>query len=345
MLRSRAGLAPGAVPVLFGDDAWQEANPGARLAFFLVTLAAALAFNSFVALLFSSTTGMVIVAVLALMTAEWLIEAKRFFRMGPEEALWIVGIEALVFRILALFAGGEPQKATVLIGAGFLVAGIRLLNPFFVDLAAVCFCWYAKALAHSWNAAACAAFAIAAAAMALLLREWRRPSHEAILEWLAVTMPIVGYVALTADRVVTTVRPSGYWKASPIMAFAFALIAVGSFLLGIRVRLRAALLVSMFSLGVVLFECRDLVTAPIEWKLIAVGGALLAASIVAERLLRDRDRGITSKKLDRSTEMRLLEAVGGLALAGTAPASAVAGDSSLTPGGGSFGGGGASSNF
>jgi hypothetical protein len=295
------------------------------------------------AILFSNKTALVVVAVLALAVAEWLIERRQFFKMGPEEALWIFGVQAIVFRILAMFQHGEPEKATVLIGAGFLIAGLRLLNPFFVEIAAICFCWYAKALTHSWNFGASAAFVLAALALALLLREWQRPSYNAMLEWLVVTMPILGYVALTVNRRVMTGGDAGDWKGVPLVVPIFIAIAAGSAVVGLRRRLQPPLLVAIFSVGVVLFECRDFVSAPVEWKLIGAGAVVLAAAIVAERRLRDRDHGITSKKLGESSDMRLLEAVGGLALAG--PATTAPSDSSLHPGGGSFGGGGASSNF
>lgn len=342
VLRDRAGVASGAIPIVYGDDAWREANAGARLAFFILTVAGAWAFYGFMAILFSHKTALVVVAVLALAVAEWLIERRQFFRMGPEEALWIFGVQAIVFRILAMFQHGEPEKATVLIGAGFLIAGLRLLNPFLVQLSAICFCWYAKALTHSWNIGASAAFVFATLALVLLLREWQRPSYDAMLEWLVVTMPILGYVALTVNRVMTG-GDAGDWKGAPLVVPIFVAIAAGSAVVALRRRLQPPLLVAIFSVGVVLFECRDFVAAPVEWKLIGAGAVVLAAAIVAERRLRDRDHGITSKKLRESSDMRLLEAVGGLALAG--PATTAPSDSSLHPGGGSFGGGGASSNF
>ena len=342
LLRTRAGIAPGAAPVMYGDAAWREATAGARQAFFILTLAGALAFYGFVALLFPGKTAMVVVAVLGIAMAEWMIERKRFFRMGPEEALWIVGIQAIVLRVLAMFHHGDPEKAAALVGAGFLLAGMRLLNPFFVEIAAICFCWYAKALTHSWNVGACAAFVIASLALILLLREWQRPSHDAMLEWLVVTMPILGYAGLTVNRVMTG-GEGGQWNGVPLAVPVFVAVAIGSALVALRLRLQPPLLVAMFSIGALLYECRDLVSAPVEWKLIPLGGVLLAAAIVAERRLRDRDHGITSKKLEGSSDMRILEAVGGLALAG--PSSTAAADSSLSPGGGSFGGGGASSDF
>jgi hypothetical protein len=352
-LRTRAGVPPGAVPILYGDDQWREANSGPRLAFFILTLAAALAFYAFVALLIpdQDKTPLVVVGVLSISLAEWLIDGRRFFRMGPEEALWIVGIQAIVFRILALFDHGNPEKATILIGAGFLLAGWRLLNPLFVDIAVICFCWYAKAVTSSWSVGAFAAFISAVAAMALLLREWRRPSHDAMLEWLVVTMPVVGYVGLKIDRSLyreldlvfdrslTDVGGVGNW----LVALLFVAIAVASAFVARRSRLHPPLLVSIFAGAVVLYECRDLMPAPVEWKLIAAGGLLLAAAIVVERRLRDRDHGITSKKLELTPDMRLFEALGGLALTGTS-STAVA-DSSRSGGGGSFGGGGASSDF
>jgi hypothetical protein len=342
LLRTRAGILPGAVPRMYGDDAWREAGSGARLVFFLLTIVGISAFFGFAATLYSSETSMLVTAVPAILVAEWLIERKRFFRMGPEEALWIFGVQAIVFRILVMFRHGEPEKATVLIGAGFLIAGLRLLNPFLVQLSAISFCWYAKALTHSWNIGASAAFVLAALALVLLLREWQRPSYDAMLEWLVVTMPILGYVALTANRVVTG-GDAGDWKGVPLVVPIFVAIAAGSAVVALRRRLQPPLLVAIFSVGVVLFECRDFVSAPVEWKLIGAGAVVLAAAIVAERRLRDRDHGITSKKLGESSDMRLLEAVGGLALAG--PATKAPSDSSLHPGGGSFGGGGASSNF
>ena len=65
-LRSRAGIAPGAIPFLFGDDAWRESNPGTRQAFFILTLAAAGAFFGFLQLLFSSKAALVGGGLLAL---------------------------------------------------------------------------------------------------------------------------------------------------------------------------------------------------------------------------------------------------------------------------------------
>ena len=81
----------------------------------------------------------------------------------------------------------------------------------------------------------------------------------------------------------------------------------------------------------------------LEARLIIWGGVALAAAVALERWLRRPRRGITSSKLrDREGAMGLLELAGAVALTPQSPAPQARG---IAPGGGEFGGGGASGSF
>jgi hypothetical protein len=330
-----AGVAPGAIPDVDGE--WRGARLGSRVAFFVLTILAAQAFGTFFALGILRPTSLWILGVLAIGVAEWLIFRKRFLGMGPEEALWVAGSLAIVFRILMMFKGGEPGKAMILIGLGFLVPGLRLLNPLFTTCAAVCFVWYADAVGGSTLVAAVFATAIAVLAALLFWGEIARPSYNAMLAWLVVAMPAAAFVCFSIpnrfEGLMWGGNPRGVW----VTAVVFSVLAIAFAVLAIRRRLHAPLIAAILCLAALGFQCRSLVAAAVEWQLIIAGIVTLCIAIVLERSLRANEIGVTSRRLASARDLSLLEAAGAVVLA---PATSAPAD---TPhGGGSFGGGGAS---
>jgi hypothetical protein len=337
LLTLRSILPPLPKTAASGESPWRSSRLFSRVAFFFLTVLAASALNGFFGLIMGRES-LIVCGLGEIAVAEWLIVGKKFFKMGPEEALWIVGVQSVIFRILEMFKGGEPEKATILIGAGFLAAGLRLLNPLFTTLAAACFVWYAKAISGSEEVAAIMAIAVAVGAAILLRRTFARPSHDSMLEWLVVSMTITGWIWMSIPRgfdgLIFGRSPHGAVATVAV----FAVLAVVFATIALRWRLHAPLVAAGLSLAAVAFDCHDLFAVAYEWKLIAVGAVVLIVAVALERRLRLSDSGITAQRILSHNELSLLQTAGALALAGP---STSAPDQNLHGGGGSFGGAGA----
>jgi len=80
---------------------------------------------------------------------------------------------------------------------------------------------------------------------------------------------------------------------------------------------------------------------PWEWTLLAVSVASLSLSLLANRLLQARERGITSRKLAHVEHEEMIEMAGAAAVTPERPAT----PEQRPGGGGSFGGAGATGEF
>lgn len=276
--------------------------------------------------------------VTMLVAAEWLILHKRLFHAGVEEALWTGGLLALVVQFLPL---SSDRGLSVAIALALAVAAMRLLNPFLLTLA-----FAAASIAidlagghRLWSghdvALAAGSFCYGAGAIALWLArvQFQRPSHDHMLGWLMIVMPLCGFLWL-----VTQHAPSirvGTGLASGI----FALVAL---IVGIERRSHAPLLACMVSLGCVAYQLRDLTALPLKLKLILWGSAALLAALGLDRYLRTPRRGITSHQLGEGTAaLDLVQWVGAGALSPKAAPQAAP----FKGGGGTFSGGGADGSY
>jgi len=178
-------------------------------------------------------------------------------------------------------------------------------------------------------------FCYAAGAIALLLARFRlsRPSHDQMLGWLMVVMPVCGFLWLATQQAPAIRVGTG------LASGMFALVAL---IVGIRRRSHAPLLACMAALGCVAYQLRDLTTLPLKLKLIVWGSAALLAAMGLDRYLRTPRRGITSHQVGEGTAaLDLVQWVGAGALAPKPTPQAAP----FKGGGGTFSGGGADGSY
>jgi len=273
-----------------------------------------------------------------LVAAEWLILRMRLFHAGVEEALWTGGILALTAHFVPSSGDWGLAVAVALVLA---LAAMRLLNPFLLTLAfaaasvAIDLAGGHRVLGEPDVAIAPSVFCYAAGTIALLIArvQFLRPSHDHMLGWLMVIMPLCGFLWLATQHA-PAIRV-GTGLASGI----FALVAL---IVGIR-RSHAPLLACIAALGCVAYQLRDLTTLPLKLKLIVWGSAALLAAMGLDRYLRTPRRGITSLQLSEGTAaMDLVQWVGAGALSPRATPQA---DAPFKGGGGGFSGGGADGRY
>ena len=317
---------------------WSAPSFIARCAFFVLGAVAG-GLTTAVLEILSRSAALLAAGVILLVAAEWLILRRRLFHAGMEEALWIGGLLLLTVHFLP--SSGE-RGMSVAVALVLAVAAIRLLNPFLLTLAfAAASIAIELAGGHRlWGehdvAMAPSVFCYAAGAIALLLArvQFQRPSHDHMLGWLMVIMPLCGFLWLATQQA-PAIRV-GTGLASGIFALA-------ALIVGIRRRSHAPLLACMASLGCVAYQLRDLTTLPLKLKLILWGSAALLAALGLDRYLRTARRGITSRQVGAGTAaLDLVQWVGAGALS---PRAAPQADAPFKGGGGGFSGGGADGRY
>lgn len=304
---------------------WRANGPALALVFFGLTCAAtAAAWASVEAIIGAEKVTSWIVALAAITAAEMLIRKWRFFGSGVESALFISGLFCAIFGL----PGEGSREVLLLFAAASAAAGLRMRNPFFGALAA--------AFVLSWldsraldAVAATGALTLAAIALAAGAREWRRPSTDMLWTVLLVIPPIGAAIA-TADEL------------SPWWAAAYGAFAAVSFLAGLRLRLHPPLIAAGVNavIATAILAHYDLLPSTQEWRLMAGGSVLLAASAAASRLLRDRTRGIVVTADALTAHDDDLEILATLSMQPKAPETAAG-----TTGGGRFGGAGSTGSF
>jgi hypothetical protein len=337
---------------------WRSTGPLARIALFqLGTVAAALVlailgFGEEITLLFAG--------LIAAGSAEWLKASKRLHASGIEEGLCVTGflMVALWFTTLMgplqLFAQGKVAMLVLIAAAG--AAGLRLLNPFITTCAAVALVnWLgstavARTLDQSIGAGVTAvAFGCVLAAIALALgaREFRRPSHDRMLDWLCAAMPVAAYLQhATWEEYLVVSAPGG--PGTGRLATTVLMLALGAALLiaGLRRRRHAPLLGFMGCVACLAVELRFATTLATETWLIVYGLAALVAGFALDRYLRQPRNGVTSQALEnREGPLDLLQTAGAALLAQRAAPEAPRAEPGITPGEGRFGGGGAGGSY
>jgi hypothetical protein len=166
-----------------------------------------------------------------------------------------------------------------------------------------------------------------------------------MLDWLLVAMSLLLLFGRSAWGLLVSMpdAPAGGTSRAFIACGLLALLAVLSLATGLRRRRHAPLLAGLLFAAGLAVELRFAIGGPTEAWLLCSGVALMTASALLERRLREPRRGITSARLsDRIGPLDLLQSVGAAVLTRSAqtepPAPAPEHE-------GRFGGGGASGNF
>jgi hypothetical protein len=337
---------------------WRSTGPLARVALFVLgIIAAALTFGI---LGFGEEITLLFAGLLAAGTAEWLKVSKRLHASGIEEGLCVAGFLMVAVWFTTLMEPPlnftEGKAATLVLIAAAGAAGLRLLNPFVTTCAVIAFVnWVdSTAFARSLDltigggvTAVAIGCVLAELALALGAREYRRPSHDRMLDWLVATLPVAAYVQhATWDRYVVVSAPGG--PGTGRLATTVLLLALGTALLvtGVRRRRHAPLIGFMGCIACLAVELRVATTLATETWLILYGVAALVAGFALDRYLRQPHDGVTSQALeDREGPLDLLQTAGAALLAQRATPGTPPVEPGVTPGEGRFGGGGASGGY
>lgn len=304
---------------------WKSSGIFARGAFFLLGLLCVGALFGIQEVAHFKADGWVTAAV-AIGLAELFIDHYGFLRTGIEEALYIGGLYAIIFG----FHGPPRNEGLILFAIATLIAGLRLANAFFAA-GSVAFMIGYVATEWSTTTAAWVAIAVAVAAATASAVRFERPFVDRTFDWLTM-LASVATIAL-------------YYDVEPSIVLAGAVVAlVVLATIGLASRAHPPLVSSMLLGGFAVTEaCRN-GAWPLRNQLLLWGIAIGLFALVAERILRERKAGLTSRKLLDDPESGLLQIAGTIAIT---PARATPPQPSggFKPGGGGFGGGGASGEY
>jgi len=355
---SELGAAVPHAAVAGRTGGWRSSGLLARIALFVLGLVAAVLLFGILGV--GSETNLLVAGLIAALAAEWLMVSKRLHASGIEEGLCVAGYLLVGAWITTLVEGG-PRFAggsfdTLVLIAALAAAGLRLLNPLVTTCAVLALVYWvgttepARALDQAIGGGVTAftlGCMLAASALALGARQYRRPSYDRMLDWLVATLPVVAYAQYANWSYFDAMRDSGSGAAARLVTV-LLLLALGAAMLvaGLRRRRHAPLLGFMGCVACLAVELRLATTLATETWLIVYGLAALVAGVALDRYLRQPRNGLTSAPLDsREGPLDLLQTAGAAVLAQrTAPESPPS-RPSVTPGGGQFGGGGASGNY
>ncbi len=354
--RLRGSIARGAVGSRAGG--WRITGPFARLALFVLGVLAAGLTTAILGL--GDEESLLAAGLIAAVTAEWLKVGRRLQASGIEEGLCAAGYLLLglwlvskTHGLLGVSGFSGWSLAAVVAGAA---AGFRVLNPLLTTLAAVVFLdWFGSTpVAHAVDATAgegMAAFVLACAATAAALgigaRDFRRPAHDRMLDWLVVVLPVFGYWQQASWHVLSVVSGApGTGTVRLLTATLLLVLAVTSLVVGVRRRRHAPLLAFLACTACLAAELLHATEWPPEFWLVLYGCVALGGAAVVDRYLRRPRAGITSSKLtDREGPLDLLQIVGAaIATQQSSPQPSPA-EPVASPHEGRFGGGGASGSF
>jgi hypothetical protein len=194
-----------------------------------------------------------------------------------------------------------------------------------------------------------ACFALAFIVLAAGARRFERPSHDRMLDWLVVVMPVVGFFWLTLNRTgpltLQGLRNGALPAFLPLLLVStFGLAALAT---GLRRRTHAPLYAALAAVPLLAWELRAVTGLAPHWRLILWGGLGLAVAIGLERALRHARDGLTSRDPGEPDAALELAQLGSAALA--APPAGTASPAPSSPAvegqGGGFAGGGASGRY
>jgi len=337
---------------------WRSTGLLARSALFVLGFVAAALLFGILGL--GNPVNLLVAGLIAVLVAEWLTVRKRLHASGIEEGLGVAGFLLIGAWITTLIPpgsdviGGTPHTLVLVAAAG--AAGLRRLNPLVTTCAAIVFVHWigSTTVAHSLDQAigrgvTAFAFGCAFAALALALgaREFRRPTHDRMLDWLVATLPVVAY----AQHATWSLIAGGFADVGPPsgrLATSLLLLALGTALLvaGLRRRRHAPLLGYMGCVACLAVELCLATSLATETWLVLGGLAALVTGVALDRYLRQPRNGLTSAALtDRDDPLDLLQTAGAALLAQRTAQDFSSPEPTFKPGGGRFGGGGASGNY
>jgi hypothetical protein len=335
---------------------WRSTGPLVRVALFVLGFVAAVLL---LAILGFDDDTLLVAGLIAALAAEWLTVSKRLHASGIEEGLCLAGFLLIGAWITTLtgpridVVGAEVDTLVLIAAAG--AAGMRRLNPFVTTGAVIAFVYWigSTATAHALDpvigyGVTAVAFGCALAALALALgaREYRRPSHDRMLDWLVATLPVAAYAQhATWNYSIATLYPGA---GTGRLATTVLLLALGVALLlaGLRRRRHAPFIGFMGCVACLAVELRLATTLATETWLILYGLAARIAGVALDRYLRQPRNGLTSAALThREGPLDLLQTAGAALLAQRAAPEPPPPEPTFTPGGGRFGGGGASGQY
>jgi len=338
-LARRLRRNPRDLPFSEHTGGWRTASLPSRCTFFVLGLVAAGMFGIITERL-GPAGALVTAGLLSIAVAEWLILSRRHFWSGIEEALGVAGLTMLAFECWSRVGWSESAGARF-VCAAFAIAGLRLLNPLFTTLAVLAF---VQALDAPPLGSGLVCYGIGILALIAGGYRFRRPSHDLMLDWLVVVMPVAGYLwsashgSLSVGTDYLHATPSAW--IVPLCPLIFGGVALA---VGLLRRVHAPIVAFMLCVACTAYELRRLTGLRLETRLIVWGCVLLLVSIILDRYLRQTRSGITSRKVRYRDDLAgVLGIAGSAALTPHSPAKV---EPSFEGGGGRFGGGGATGQY
>ena len=354
---SRLGGSVPAAALADRTGGWRSTGPLARIALFVLGLLAALKLVGILG--FGDEITLLIAGLVAALAAEWLTLRKRLYASGVEEGLCVAGfllIGAWITMQLHPRPGfGGSLAEPILIGVAG-AAGLRRLNAFVTTCAVIALVAWAGTTAvaaalDQFMGKGMAGFTLGCslAALALVLggREFRRPSHDRMLEWLVATLPLASWSLHASTGAFDGSRVAGgSGVVHPLVVALLLVLGTALLMTGLRRRRHAPLWGFLGCLAALALELRPALPIVDEAWLIACGLLVLIAGIALDRWLREPRNGLTSASLTHGEgPLDLLQVAGTALLAQRVAPAAAPADSPYHGGGGQFGGGGADSRY
>jgi hypothetical protein len=352
LVAARAGIQRDAAWLVERIEGWTAVTALARYAFFILGVFAA-GLIAVVFKLMSIPQYLLLTGLFLVAAAEWLIVQRRLFGAGIEEALELAGLLMIALQAVMNPVESLEIRASLLLALMLLAAGLRLLNPLFTTLSVMALSgaiYFIRARHTGGHISAATmasvfSFAVACAALYAGKVQFRRPSHDRMLNWLIIAMPLAAYVWFKAANVpgLSGQASRDTWSLHVLPMLMLMALGGAALTAGIRRRVHAPLIAGIVCAGCIAYELRNLTTLPLKFKLIVWGTTALLLTVGLNRHLRTPRRGITSKKFaEGSGSVDLLQLAGASALA---PPTVPRPDAPFKGGGGTFGGGGASGNY
>jgi hypothetical protein len=354
--RLRGVLPRGALDERSGG--WKTTGPIARAALFVAGVLGALMVVGIV-MLGSGGAGagaLVVAAVLIVAGSEGLIRGQKLHASGVAEGSYATGLVVFAYWLFdRTTSGGGEDIGWLYAAIALIVAGLRVSNALLSTLGVAWVCgWFGTtAIGGAMDArvgfgatATTAACAIAAAALFAGGRTYARPSTDRMFDALVAGLPLAGLLlggnsAVARDLVGAGLR-SGTSLTVSIVLLVYAACAAVT---GVRRRRHAPLYGAMFAAAAALANARVVLGGIDEAWLVGTGLVSLLGAVALDRWLREPRDGFTSAKITSGEGLADLVQLAGVTTLRAPEAPAGAPPSDVTPGGGRYGGGGASGSF
>ncbi|HXI11974.1 MAG TPA: hypothetical protein VNM92_04940 [Thermoanaerobaculia bacterium] len=262
---------------------WRESS--VRIILFLLTLLAVAALYFFFQEI--GVPAGIVTSIIACSAAELMIRRGRFLHVGPEEALFLGGLFALILGL----PGPSQVEGLLLFAAASFFAGWRVLNGLFVVAGFVFIAAYLGLRLESLLLAFLFCLAVTVFSGLIAKRFVTDPWINACAEWTVLVLPITSFFLVrTMENDPAGTRFQTYVA---VLALLSALL-IGS---GLKTRARFILLSGLLLAAAVAIQLSLLLDARAEVLLIAGGGLLLAIAWSVTRWLRDRVTGLTARRV------------------------------------------------